>query len=728
MKIFSFLRENSPALAVALFGGILLLFIPIVRDYHLETAMVVSVIMAIVSALVGHSERNTFGGKIGILYSFQATITLPVFFWALYNQCFSIEGILFQILIPGTTILFVLTLSRLLKSVYDKANVWQLLLVILFIGTIPPIIALKNLPHLFLFNIIWGWFPGPIYDEVVTINWALVWHRIFVLLCSVMLFTFSLKPSTSKRHYATKAIIILLTIFHVYKWNDIGIIQTTSHIESTLGGRVESDHFVLIYDEKVVAAEELIYWLFWHEFHYSDLKSALSIDSVDTKIISYLYTDGWQKQHHTGARMTSYVPVWNRKNQLHIDRQTGAAVLRHELVHVLMKPYANPLIGASYKIGLTEGIAVAHDDPRDKRMTNAEVIVNASFDPDFKYINRLFSLLGFYSGRPAVNYAVSGSFIEFMLHNEYIEEFKCAYRKNSISSCLGTRYESLFKEWKAHLNSIPVDPAYQLFATALFNRESLFEKKCARIPTETEIQYNRYLKHITRGAEPEALLVLKDLLTVHPESVNLRNAFTYLSIRQGHYHELYMHSELDAVELHESLVLRLADSLLLGGDRDAANKKVYQYVSRLSDDSSDRSLSLRGISQDQDSLSIDYVKWAQFLEIYYNYDAVDDDDIRRLSADHLNIWLDVVKSQPRVDMHALFMATANIAYDQLSRDNLMFIVDFMIPYELNAEMVSLAPQRNYRTEIIHQIHSLSASLIHEEQVKLLQRASLAYRP
>lgn len=725
MNILSFLRENSPAFVAFLLGGCILAFIPVIRDFHLETAIFVSVIMAFTAAWVGHTENNSYTTKLALIFALQIVLSLPVFLFSLFQVCVSVDGILFQALIPGTTIAFVLALSSFLRSLTSKARRIHTVLVIVFLAIIPPIIALKTLPHLFLFNIIWGWFPGPIYDEAVTIVASLYWHRLFVVLFSSLLMVLSFRTSAVRRFMA--AIIALLMILHVFKWNEFGIIQTKSHIESTLGGRVESDNFILVYDIDSISDEELIYWLFWHEFHYSDLQKMLLIEPNEKKITSFLYKDGWQKQIHTGARRTSYVPVWNKLDQLHIDRQTGAAVLRHELVHVILKQNANPLIGASYKIGLTEGVAVAYEDPRYKRMTNAELIVNSSFDPDFEYLNKVFSYFGFYSGRPAVNYAVSGSFIEFILNERYIDEFKCSYRKNSIQACLGAEYLNLFEGWKTHLSTVPVDSAYQTYATALFSRESLFEKKCARIPSVTEIKYNLYLKFTTRGEETEAISILKDLLVLHPQSASLWNMFAYFSIRNNQYEDVSIDSDFIPFDLHDSFLLRLADASFLKGDHDTADNYIQLYKQRSSGNIENQALILRGISPEIDNRSYDSEFWRQFIDLYYKYDSLDGDTLSHLSPTHLNFWMHVVRSQSIIDHQFLKGTLLHINFDQLSRENLLYVADLMLPHKSTAGLYNSDAKIQIYPRVIDLLDSLSSSLIHKEQVKLLQRASDSYR-
>jgi hypothetical protein len=720
MKTIGSLKELWPKYLSTLFLGCLFIFIPIVRDFHLETATITALLFSMISAHVAFLDNYTDRDKYILTYILQLVFVIPIAFGALFSGCFGLEGIYFQILIPFLTVGFVLTVSLFLRKYVLWIKKYHLILIILTLAIVPPLVSLKLFPHLFLFNIIWGWFPGPIYDEAVIIGLPLIWHRGFVLLLTILLLLLYIKPRRGVFIFAP--ILILFTVVHVSNWKKFGIIHPISYIENTLGGRFESDNFILIYEQGAVSEQELNYWIFWHEYHFRDLKDRLQVQEFNSKVVSFLYTDGWQKQTYTGARRTSYVPVWNKRDQLHIDRQSGAAVLRHELVHVLMKSSANPIVGASINIGLTEGVASAFDDPRFRRMTNSEVIVNSGFEPDFSYIQKVFSFLGFYTGRSAVNYAISGSFIGFMLDQGYIDEFKCAYRGGSFNNCFNSDFEGLFDSWSQYLNSIPADSNYRPHAEELFNRESLFERKCARIPSKTEVKLNSYQKLRTRGQITEALDILEGVFSCNPQSINLWNTFSYMKLQEGQPYVVFEYTNQEIIDSHPSALLRLADSSFMIGNLHEAQKTIETYIEHSFGMVSKQSLSLRGFAVVDDQLMSDLETWNKFIDLYYNTSSVSKTILSNYTVDQINLWLSLIHSQQAssyIDMREI-VAYLNIS--MLNRENLMYLADVLIPYSdiSSLEDKNINPYRI--NEILDQIENNSYGIVHREQMNLLHSA------
>lgn len=714
------LKVYWPLYLSTLFLGGLFIFIPIIRDFHLETASITALLFSIITVHVAFIDKITDRLKLILVYTLQLFFIMPIAIGAVFSGCFGLEGMYFQLLIPCITTGFVFILSLYLRQSTGWINKYHLIVFVVFLASIPPLVSLKLFPHLFIFNIIWGWFPGPIYDEAVIIGLPLIWHRAFVILISALLF--SLYQNPKKLFFVFPIVLTFIILLHITNWKNFGIVHPIGFISESLGGKSESENFIIIYEKGAIPEDEIQYWIFWHEYHLNDLKEQLKVNALDTKIISFLYTDGWQKQHFTGARRTSYVPVWNKRDQIHIDRQSGATVLRHELVHVLMKSSANPIIGASINIGLTEGVAGAFDDPRFRRMTNSEVIVNSGFEPDISYIKKVFSFLGFYTGRSTVNYAISGSFIGFLLDQGYTDEFKCAYKGDSFRHCFESDFEDVFYSWNQHINSIPADSSYQPYAAELFSRESLFERKCARIPSKTEIQLNTFQKLRTRGQDMEALAILEGILSNYPQSMSLWNTFSYINLQKGQPDKVYEYTKKELIDIHPSTLLRLADAAFMMGDLQLAKNTMATYIELTSRVESEQALLWRGFTIDEDRLISDFDKWDEFISLFYNPRSVKSTTLSYYSADQINLWLSLIRSQPDTSYFDMKAFVPYLDISLLSRDNLLYIADVLIPFADNSVNENNPDQQLRLSEILTQLENVSISLIHTEQVKLLYGA------
>lgn len=537
--------------------------VPLVRDFYLETAQMAAIVFSGLLLFKFDSAAPLQSLKYSLISLF--LFCLPIVVFAGANGCITWDGLGFFLSISVVTLLFVYGLCLVgfqagLKIGF-KSNYIRLFLLlgILFLSFVPPLVTLRNVPHLYVYNSIWGWFPGPIYDEQITLSSTLLLYRGWVLLIAVFLIVLhdiicnnrpdintepicdltdrevdvsqkipqyqelkkcssmsgqadpqpkiyqyqelkSIKsPVQSLRVKSVMLFFIAITIvWHPTKWTSWKIVNPLTSIEKQLGGLAESNHFRLIYDKDHMSDIELEYWLFWHEFHLVDLLDVLDLPPPENKIISVLYRDVWQKEEHTGAKYTSYVPVWNKKDQLHLDAQSGTMLLRHELVHVIMKPKSNSMLGANLRIGLTEGIAVSQEDPRWSQFSRDQIIVNSGVSINSSLIEQVMGFWGFYMGRPAVNYSVSGSFIGHLIQHDQLDSVKCAYGSYNFRSCFDD-FDASVQSWVSHLEGIPADTSIAPYAQRIFSRVALFEKKCARFLSKGEIITDRISLYLSRG-------------------------------------------------------------------------------------------------------------------------------------------------------------------------------------------------------------------------------------
>lgn len=450
--------------------------------------------------------------------------------------------------------------------------IWVILSVII------PLLILRLVPHLYIYNIVWGWIPGPIYDEQIRFSSVLFLHRIFVLTLSTLFILAGLQISGIRSRILKPLYCILLPlliIINVVLYHS-GTIRTLYDIEMELGHGVKTNHFQITFDSGLqLTDEELQYWTFWHEFHASELRSLLKVDPYTQPIRSIMYSDVWQKQHYTGAKYTSYVPTWNSTPQLHMDRQTAHYILRHELVHVYARLFGMPVINASFNMGLTEGLAVAFEDPRVLSSTRNDLIINSGVEINSELIDNVLGYFGFYSGRSFVNYSVSGSFIRYVYDESDLNQIKCSYSSLRISQCIDN-IDELKCGWLDMITSIPPDSTLRPIARTLFERESIFEKKCARFISYAEAELDQIDKLLFRNQKSEAYARVKSLQTRYPASMSLWLLGTSIAMQADypvmHYHTEGLQTSLDSIQYY----LRMSDIQVHLGEYDQAVKYINE--------------------------------------------------------------------------------------------------------------------------------------------------------
>lgn len=671
----------------ALISGILVSFMPLLGDFSIETAQLLGVVAAICGLVGGIREsrrkKESFPGRLSrinlgsyshiildnLSRSSQAIATistlfrtyciilvalllvcLPVGVSAFIGGCLTLDGILFMALIPPISAILGISIGRFVSIAVPRRAYLFGFSVLFTLAALVPLVSLLFLPHVFLFNSIWGWFPGPIYDEVITFDISLLWHRMYVLTGASLLWV---GGSWLASGIATKQIrwkFSLITVFFLlftFNLPRFGIVYPLSHITDELGGRLESEHIVLVYDPAGMDENTASEWLFWLDFHYADLARKLEVEKPSEKVIATVYRDPWQKHQFTGARRTSYVPTWNLTPQLHLDMESGLQIMRHELVHVLSREFAMPVLRASYLIGLTEGLAVAFDDPRFRRTTHDELVAASQQIPDASELSDLFSFTGFYAGRGGVNYAVSGSFVGYLLENFGLDLMKQAYRCSSIDGVYEESWTELHEGWITHLSTINFDTTMASIARGVFGRESIFERECPRVQRSSERQLDEFRRSFARNDIEFAFKIIDRLYNENPDSERIWLIWSDFMLRNGYSMKVIEDFDLsirpllndsaanfaDDTRFRISQFLRILDAFMLNGEM---NKDVLELLATLVHiDTSGllktaykQNFEFRGIDFAGDVVKVyDSKRWTNLVNIIYRPDEIIFDDL-----------------------------------------------------------------------------------------------------
>ncbi|MGM0545600.1 MAG: hypothetical protein ACQEST_02665 [Bacteroidota bacterium] len=492
-----------------IFFGITLLFIPLVGDFHIESALLVSLLGCFWAGIraTNQSPGEDFYVALRIAgYLFM--VGFPLLIKAIATGCFSIHGLAYWVLFPLPSVFFGYAIGRLIRELQWSYAKLIAAAILIFVGIGILLIELLTYPQVYFFNHVWGGWPGPIYDEVVRVNGATVFFRFLTVLWATLLWHI---PEINQDRFAKwivgfSSVAILISYTQL---NEFGINSPRSHLQKVLGGYQTTEHFELYYDERLYSDYEIDLLAKEHEFYFGRISEQLELNDRDSthKIESYLYGHPWQKKQLVGAKFTSYVPVWLEQDQMHIAKEQIENSLKHELVHVLSKEFGN-WYNASWSIGLIEGIAVAIDGGSSDTSTIDQIVVSEKPYSTAEELQQAFSFWGFYGGRSGVNYTTSGSFVRFLMQNYPVESVKEAYRTGDVAEAYQTDWQTLTEGWHAALDTVAVDTMDQQVARRIFGRLSLFEKECPHVVSdfaEAEDNYRFYL------AEKDTMRALESL-------------------------------------------------------------------------------------------------------------------------------------------------------------------------------------------------------------------------
>jgi tetratricopeptide (TPR) repeat protein len=346
----------------------------------------------------------------------------------------------------------------------------------------PPIIG----HQLFL-----GYFSGSIYDEALALPASLLWYRaMHIAVAAAGLAAIEAlwrRRQERPARWITMVVLVALAGGATMWWHrhDLGIGIDRGYIEAQLGGRIETDHFVIHFAQTEAFLKNQKRLAEDHEYRYAEMVEFFDTDPAkDGKIHSYVYPDREVKGRLMGGRRTLVAKLW--LHEMHITwRYYGDHKLTHELAHIFTEPFgAGPLrlsmqayIGVN--MGLVEGAAAAAEWPSDELSPHRASAALRRLDlaPD---IRAIVGASGFWSQSSGRAYTLVGSFVRFLIDEHGIETFKKAYPSGDFAGAYGRPTDELVAEWETFLGTLELSDGQMELARYLFDRASIFDKVCAR--------------------------------------------------------------------------------------------------------------------------------------------------------------------------------------------------------------------------------------------------------
>ncbi len=460
---FRFNNHRQPVLFGLL--GLIFLGIPLLRNVQLESAAVVS-LLASLAQIRSKTTRKPWLNR-SLIYPYFTFF--PLLISDLFSGCFSADGLAFVLFLPITSVL----LSQQIVRINFRFSRYPLItsalvLVWLILGL--PFLEFLQSPVVYVYNPIWGYWPGPIYDEQVQFPPQFLFYRFYIVIWAFLLYELNHNQADFKRIALIFSTLMVLFL----NFRSLGIIRTSSELGAALNQVKSHENLTIHYHQPGLDALTAEAFLQEAVFHWQDLQQELEIN--DNRVVQiFIYNHAWHKKELTGAKFTQYTPVWLADHQIHVDAQSFRSVIRHELVHILAKNWSNSIINANWNMGLVEGLATAFDTDVATDYTLQEFVA-AGGVPSREEMQTLFSFWGFYSNSSTNAYYKTGAFIQFLAQSGQRSLIRDLYRDTKSTPS----FDSLITNWQQFLKEIKPDSLAQQQAQIAFERPSLFQKKCPR--------------------------------------------------------------------------------------------------------------------------------------------------------------------------------------------------------------------------------------------------------
>ncbi len=261
---------------------------------------------------------------------------------------------------------------------------------------------------------------------------------------------------------------------------ELGLTRTDRWLQDELGDTLHTRFATLYYNAP--RADSLDIWRAanYADFHIRQQAAELGIplDRVEP-VFLYLYSSAAEQKRLVGTSSASFTKPWKRMIHLAFDRVTST--LEHELVHVMIEPFGNPL-GVSLSQGLLEGSAVALDNDAEWRSIHAAAaaLYRHQMAPPPA---RIMGVSGFTAQRSSVAYLIAGSFSRWLIDTHGIDRYLAAFGWGGFDRSYGQSLESLSDAYLLFIKSYAGGTGDQMDIAALryfYGGGSFFYQRCLR--------------------------------------------------------------------------------------------------------------------------------------------------------------------------------------------------------------------------------------------------------
>ena len=457
-------------------------------------------------------------------------------------------------------------------------------------------------PPVFGFHAAFGYFPGPIYDEQISITGSLLIARGTALLLAWLLLSLSIitlesgrppqhgltlnwrklhrfKPRFTEVYPRIQLVVLACLLLLIYlNRGELGLRPTRGYIESALGGLRETEHFKIFYEKGSKVEREIERIARDHEFRYAQLIDYLRMQPT-RKVNAYIYTSPEQKKRLIGAGHTLVEDPFGYG--FHVNYEPFPhPIIKHELVHALTTDW-HPFFKVSFKLGLHEGIAVAADWNEGKLTPHqwSKAMRELGIAPTIEQIMGL----GFWAQASSRSYMLAGSFVRYVVDTYGIEAFKRVFPIGNFRAAYGKSLSELDKEWETFLETVLLNPEDLTMAEHRLKRGSIFQKTCAH--EIAELSANAW-KAYRQTDFARAIRLFNRIHEFDSDNPNHLRGLMYSHYRTGDYTQaddrakkIIAHPAATTRQIAEAK--NVQGDLNWGAGRHEAAQTLYQEVSAL---------------------------------------------------------------------------------------------------------------------------------------------------
>lgn len=462
--------------------------IPLTNTVGYELAVVNGILLFLIGGIIGINllRKNLYKNFSDLLIQNYKLLTLLVmipFFIGIISsiivsKCPITDGVFFYLIITIPSFIFGIVTGFFTFALSRKFSLLIFLLlffVILFI----PLFEFYFNPQIYFFNPIFGYYPGTIYDEDLSVDRILIAYRIFNLAFFIGLVIISKHYFTVKRKrkvLVLSAIAIILIIFFFMK-PALQFATDKNRLEANLKKSVTTESFRIYFPDSV-KIKDIEYAALLHEYYLDQIKINFRINIRD-KIASYIFQDRNQKRLLLGAGNADIAKPW--LNQIYLNYANYEQTVKHELSHVLAGEFGvTPFkVADGLSPSMIEGYAMAMENNYDGYPVH--YMAKLASQSGYKFpVEKLFTGLNFFTKASAISYISSGSFIKYLSDKFGSDKIKKLYGNSNFTKIYGNNISALAVEYNDFLKNYLID-SNKYKAQLYFGGTTIFKKFCPRV-------------------------------------------------------------------------------------------------------------------------------------------------------------------------------------------------------------------------------------------------------
>jgi hypothetical protein len=428
----------------------------------------------------------------------------------IFGFCSFTEGLMFYLVITFPSVIIGSAIGSVIFLLIRKLRVIIFItfyLLILFI----PVLEIYFNPQIYLYNPLFAYFPGTIYDEGLSVDLKLTLYRFFNLLfflsILVYLIKYQFKSSSIVRRKSFLFVTIGIAVLFYFLVSPVfGFTTTESRLKDELSFQVESKHFIIQADRRI-EKEVLQQIVLNQEYYYTQL-SVFFMDKPATKINSYIFFNSEQKKNLFGSGAADVAKPW--LNSIYVSCDSWESTLKHEIAHCFTASFGTGIfkLAAGFNPALIEGVAEAADGFYDENSIHH--LASLAFKNDYRVnLNTLFDSFSFFGSVSSLSYIYSGSFIEYLETEFGVEKVKQFYRTNDFSSSFESNPDVVIKKYEEFIDTLALESTKDK-ANYYFGRKSLISKVCPRYVSSS---LNKAWEYLSRKEYNEAENIFEEILS-----------------------------------------------------------------------------------------------------------------------------------------------------------------------------------------------------------------------